>query len=66
MNKKGMYIVLGAAVLFLGYRWVQSGGLEGIKRLNGSETTIPDSSQPNMKTKVPAGVNTDHMWLIKG
>lgn len=55
------------AVLGFGYLvYVSKGGLDGIKRLNGSETTIPDSSQPNMKTKVPAGANSDHIWLVKG
>jgi len=59
MNKT-LWIVLG--VLALGYWYTKRTGLQG----NSTETTIPDSDQPNMKTKVPAGVNTDHMWLVKG
>jgi len=66
MNKKGMYMVIGAAVLFLGYRWMQAGGLEGMKGIRDSETTVPDYDQPNMKTKVPAGANNNHIWLVKG
>ena len=68
MNKKsGKWTWVALLALGFGYWiWVSkgNGGMDGIRAL--PETTVPDSDQPNMKTKVPAGANTDHMWLVKG
>jgi hypothetical protein len=62
MKKKT--IVIGLGLLALGYWWMSDpNGLYGMK---SSETTFPDTNQPNMKTKVPAGANNDHVWLVKG
>ena len=63
MNKTVMVIGLFA----LGYwLYTSQGVLAGIKGIRCSETSIPGYDLPNMKTKVPAGANNDHVWLVKG